>query len=210
MRRLLAINQGPREPVTNYYRGFVSTSEVIEEQWGKFYPEKLAVSTSDADKNITRDKYLSIIFLAGADRAQFGTLIENLNNSYLAGNDQYPVSLDGTLTLLPHYQGHRGGEHMDNDKNVSRETSFAQRKPRKAKQLARICCWNCNEDGHYQSDCPQKKKMHGTQMSEWYYMAMRTMNVLNCAFFSAEKLKECVGSMCHTIEQTDRQGYPDC
>jgi hypothetical protein len=106
MRRLLAINQGPREPVTNYYRRFVSTTEVIEEQWGKFYPEKLAVSTSDADKNIARDKYSSMIFLAGADKARFGTLIENLNNSYLAGNDQYPVSLDGTLTLLLHYQGH--------------------------------------------------------------------------------------------------------
>jgi hypothetical protein len=55
---------------------------------------------------------------------------------------------------------------MDDDKNVSREASFAQRKPRKAQQLARIRCWNCNEYGHYQSDCPQKKKMHGTQMSE--------------------------------------------
>jgi hypothetical protein len=55
---------------------------------------------------------------------------------------------------------------MDDDNNVSRETSFAQRKPRKAQQLARIRCCNCNEYGHYQSDCPQKKKMHGTQMSE--------------------------------------------
>jgi hypothetical protein len=57
MRRLLAINQGQRESVTNYNRRFVFTTEVIEEQWGKFYPEKLAVSTSDADKNIARDKY---------------------------------------------------------------------------------------------------------------------------------------------------------
>jgi hypothetical protein len=32
MQRLLAINQGPREPVTNYYRQFVSTAEVIEVQ----------------------------------------------------------------------------------------------------------------------------------------------------------------------------------
>jgi hypothetical protein len=32
----------------------------------------------------------------------------------------------------------------------------------------------------------------------------------NSAFFPAEKSKECVGSMCHTIEQTDRQGYPNC
>jgi hypothetical protein len=69
MRRLLAINQGSREPVINYYRRFVSTTKVIEEQWGKFYPEKLAVSTSDVDKNIARDKYLSMIFLAGADKA---------------------------------------------------------------------------------------------------------------------------------------------
>jgi hypothetical protein len=56
---------------------------------------------------------------------------------------------------------------MDDDKNVSRETSFAQRKPRKVQQLALIRCWNCNEYGHYQSDCcPQKKKMNGTQMPE--------------------------------------------
>jgi hypothetical protein len=172
------------------------------------------VSTTDADKNIARDKYLSMIFLAGADKARFGTLIENLNNSYLAGNDQYPVSLDGTLTLLSHYQGHRGGEHMDDDKNVSRETSFAQRKPRKAQQLARIRCWtNCNEYGHYQSDCPQKKKMHGTGLSEveeddckysilpkgamvrldqeWYYMAMRTMNVQIVRSFSGKIERVC-------------------
>jgi hypothetical protein len=61
MWRLLAINQGPGESVTNYYRQFVSTTKVMEEQWGKLYPEKLAVSTSDAEKNIARDKYLSII-----------------------------------------------------------------------------------------------------------------------------------------------------
>jgi hypothetical protein len=97
---LLAINQGPRESVTNYYRRFVSTTKVIEEQWGKFYPEKLAVSASDTDKNMARDKYLSMIFLAGADKSQFGTLIEGLNNSYLAGNEQCQVLLDGTLTLL--------------------------------------------------------------------------------------------------------------
>jgi hypothetical protein len=66
--------------------------------------------------------------------------------------------------LLLHYQGHQGGENMDGGKNVSRETSFAQRKRQKAQQLAQIRCWNCNEYG--QSDCTEKKKVHGTQMSE--------------------------------------------
>jgi hypothetical protein len=55
---------------------------------------------------------------------------------------------------------------MDDNKNVSRETSFAQRKLRPAQQLARICCWNCNEHSNYQSDYPQKKKMHETQLAE--------------------------------------------
>jgi hypothetical protein len=43
MRRLLAINQGPRESVTKNYRWFVSPTEVIEVQWGKFYPETCSV-----------------------------------------------------------------------------------------------------------------------------------------------------------------------
>jgi hypothetical protein len=46
------------------------------------------VSASDAVKNIARNKYLSMIFfLAGVDKARFGMFIEDLNNSYLAGND---------------------------------------------------------------------------------------------------------------------------
>jgi hypothetical protein len=35
------------------------------------------------------------------------------------------------------------------------------------------------------------------------------MNVQIVRFFSG-KSKECVGIMCHTIERTDRQGYPNC
>jgi hypothetical protein len=31
----------------------------------------------------------------------------------------------------------------------------------------------------------------------------------NSAGFFAEKSKKCVGSMCHTIERIDRQGYPN-
>jgi hypothetical protein len=44
---------------------------------------------------------------------------------------------------------------------------------------------------------------------EWCYMAMIIMNV-QIVRFSAEKSKECAGSMCHRIGRTDRQGYPDC
>jgi hypothetical protein len=44
---------------------------------------------------------------------------------------------------------------------------------------------------------------------DWYYMAMIIMNVQIVRFFSGES-KDCAGSMCHTIERTDRQGYTNC
>jgi hypothetical protein len=90
-------------------------------------------------------------------------LIEDLNDSYLAGNDQYPVPLDGTLTLLSHYQGHRGSEHMDDGKNVSRETSFAQCKRSNLRGFIAAIVMNM---ATIRVIVPQKKKMHGTQMSE--------------------------------------------
>jgi hypothetical protein len=40
-------------------------------------------------------------------------------------------------------------------------------------------------------------------------MAMRIMNAQSLRF-AAEKSKEYVGSMCHTIEPTDRKGYANC
>jgi hypothetical protein len=107
--------------VTNYYRSFVATTEVIEERWGKIYPEKLAVRASDADKKRARDKYLSMIFLARAE-------VEDLHNSYLAGND-HPMSLDGTLTLLSHYQGHQGGKHMDRQQQCTERGKFCPVQP---------------------------------------------------------------------------------
>jgi len=34
LRRLTAINQGPKELVANYHKRFLATTEVIEVQWG--------------------------------------------------------------------------------------------------------------------------------------------------------------------------------
>jgi hypothetical protein len=47
-----------------------------------------------------QDKFLARIFLIGSDKRRFGMLVEDLNNSYIAGKDNYPKSLDATLKLL--------------------------------------------------------------------------------------------------------------
>ena len=68
LRHLMAINQGPNETVTNYHQRFLATTKVIEEQLGEFCTVKLSISTNADDKKAARDKLLSMIFLAGADK----------------------------------------------------------------------------------------------------------------------------------------------
>ena len=122
----------------NYYKRFNATTAVIEKQWGFFFPDKLAArsvlpaeegqeaTSSDDDKKEARDAILSMIFLAGADKKRFGKLTEELNNSYLAQKDNYPRMLESMLTLLSHYQDHRGSAKSVGGNEGSTETSFAQ------------------------------------------------------------------------------------
>jgi hypothetical protein len=145
LKRLTAINQAPNESVANYYRRFLALTEVTEAHWGPLVPTKMVTST--ITKTDARQQTLSMIFLAGADKKRFGPLTEGLHNSYLAKKDDYPTSLDTTLQLLSHYQGHTNDPN-GGDKNTE-GSSFAQKR-----KLKKVRCYNCNELGHYKTDCP--------------------------------------------------------
>ena len=93
LRHLTAINQGPNESVSNYHKRFLATTEVIEAQWGQFYPPKLTSGTGSDDKKMARDNMLSMIFLAGVDKKRYRVMLEELNDSCLAKKDNYPTSI---------------------------------------------------------------------------------------------------------------------
>jgi hypothetical protein len=97
---------------------------------------------------------MSMMMLSGADKKCYGKLLEDLNNNYLAGTDNYPLDVDSTVTLLSHYQDYQsngGHNKVDSDGGGGVETSFAQHKKKekqKDKQKFRIQCWTCGEYGH--------------------------------------------------------------
>jgi len=153
LRRLTAINQGPSESVSNYHKRFLDTTEVVEAQWGQFYPVKLTTGAGSVNKKMARDNVLSMIFLAGADKKRYGAMLEELNNSYLAKKDNYPTSVEDVIMLLSHYQGHQFGVRNVMDDNAGLETSFAQ-----LNRLSKLCCYECNELGHVRTKCSKLKK----------------------------------------------------
>ena len=57
LKRMIGINQGPNETVVNYHRRFMAQVDVLEAQWGMFYPPAMiaADTTNTLTNKIARD-----------------------------------------------------------------------------------------------------------------------------------------------------------
>ena len=177
VRRIAPLQQGTHESVINYSKQFSTACEVLEEQWGVFGPPALAASASDADLNTAKQKFLGRLFLLGSDKRRFSKLVDTLHNSFQAGKDDYPESLDATLSLLSNYQDHQseGGQISDVSSGEGHGASFAL----KSKKLSKIRCFECNEYRHFKKDCPKMTAshvQHSSQVSSLNSAATRTIN----------------------------------
>jgi hypothetical protein len=136
LKRFATMSQRPTESVVNYHKRFLANVKVLKAQMGEFIPMKLVDGTTAADKKVAQDKMMSMMMLSGVGKKQYGKLLEDLNNNYLAGMDNYPSDVDSTVTLLSHYQDYQsngGCNKVDSDGGGGVETSFAQHK-KKEKQ----------------------------------------------------------------------------
>ena len=52
---------------------------------------------------ITRDKYLAVLFLLNSDKRRYGTLVTNISNEFMRGNDTYPTTLTGAYDYIVNY-----------------------------------------------------------------------------------------------------------
>jgi hypothetical protein len=154
LRRLVDLRQGPQEGVAKYYKRFKISADVLGGHWGDFNPSNLA--KDGVTKEEAQDRLLARAFLMGADKRRFGSLVEEYNNSYIAGTDKYPKSLEATVRLLSNYQDSNSGPGKSLDgKETGLGASFAQKGKR---DLSKIQCHSCKEYGHYASNCPNQKK----------------------------------------------------
>jgi hypothetical protein len=120
-------------------------------------------------------------FLLGADRNRYGKLVEDLENAFTQGNDNYPRSVTGAYAMLTTWKqrnivhvlgsGSKGvsftnveGGNSDDENSTEGEIALTNdgKKPTKRAGKAHITCFNCNEMGHYSNECP-KERLTGKQ-----------------------------------------------
>jgi hypothetical protein len=85
VRRVPTMRQQDNEPLAEHYKRFTSCVDVAESQWGTLVPAVAA--TNETNEKMSRDKFISCIFLAGVDTKKYGRLKIELNNAYVAGQN---------------------------------------------------------------------------------------------------------------------------
>ena len=92
-------------------------------------------------------------FLLGCDRSRYGKLIEDLENDYLQGRNNYPTTVVAAYNLLTNWkQENRAGWRPPTADGVA----FTNADDGKKAPIKRnVTCHKCGVKGHYATDCPE-------------------------------------------------------
>jgi hypothetical protein len=145
VRRVITVRQQDNEPLAEYYKRFTSCVGVAESQWGTLLPT--AAATNETNEKTSRDELITCVFLAGVDAKKYGRLKTELNNAYVAGQNNYPKTVESAMTMLSHDTNNKGAHTTDEDKGQTDQKSFMHKHKN-------ITCYKCGKKGHYANKCP--------------------------------------------------------
>jgi hypothetical protein len=88
--------------VIEHYGGFTSETGLV----GKMLPSRVSLDSASPDllavaTRKAKERYLAVAFILGSDRVRYGKLIEDMENSYIKGDDKNPAELT-CLQFGPH------------------------------------------------------------------------------------------------------------
>jgi hypothetical protein len=110
-----------------------------------------------ARENIMNQK-IACRTLTRADRGRYGKLIEEVENTYLKGNNHYPHTPTKAYNLLVNYKNYSANKRTAVRGRLEQVAFVTDGKKLKTgKEFSHIECFKCGEMGHYKSDCQEKK-----------------------------------------------------
>ena len=101
------------------------------------------------------------MFLHQRDRHRYGKLLEELENDFTKGNDDYPVTLVNAYHLLSEYK-HYQPKFVPTDSSSSvafvrkntKNNSWISEKDKDDLWMLKATCHKCGEIGHISPQCP--------------------------------------------------------
>jgi hypothetical protein len=113
-----------------------------------------------------KNRYLAMAMLSATDFTRYSRLLEDLNNDYTKGNDNYPRNITEAYNLIINYRQARTAARVYHDAegvaftNVEEENNEREERP-PPKDRSNIRCFNCQNKSHFANKCPLVKKEDG-------------------------------------------------
>ncbi|KAI2499082.1 Reverse transcriptase (RNA-dependent DNA polymerase) [Fragilaria crotonensis] len=170
-KRFLNCSQGRTVTVKEYQTKFKNLYDVIKYTGGTMVDpaiEKIELGNRkkedlSEEEQITmahnaEERMLAMAFIIGADKARFSHLMENLENDFLQGHDNFPTDLNMAYNLLSNWKQHVDVNYVKNA-GANGEVSFVNADAGKKDKTpkAQITCHRCRQKGHYASECDNER-----------------------------------------------------